>query len=464
LRDWLSEVSRSPVEKAEFERRIQLSVSIHPYTGQIELKGILPPIAWKDLPNLSLIDTILDSLSIHTEGLVHPIDGRAFSPNEANVIFNLDPTAENYKVKLKGTISLPSLDGTWTANRPSPADLFVGTMQIANAVGLKARLRDGDFIYILVDHVPPDVPNYRWGEMQFIGFEVSEMNESVIHNYAPNAIRDTNAFSVDLVLPPTINPIPAGPIDVIPGEQVLLAVIPPPHLDPEFEVVCVPSSAGGITSINPTGLGKPRFYQPQVPEVGSKRLSIHWGSRHNLIHLHATRERRCNWVEPDIRLLIDSGHDVIQELIPWQSPTASIPIKDFKISVVGPQDLPVTVEAYFTTEGRPSAIANEEIAFDRLPERFSQWISEGCQRADILFGPLGSIHLIFERNPWENLSDQELLYRIEQLDPNIKVTWNVIRQILRANPGIPHTEYPTGIRKKVRQLIMARRRNVRGTP
>jgi hypothetical protein len=473
VREMQEEHRKSDTEKSEQQRQIRIFLG-EIYGSTLQLTGVLPALNWGDLVDPASVDSILDATTVSSDGTTESPRASWFHPTEPQVEVEMDPAAEQYAAKVDSGGRFDTIDGNWHADRLEAGDVFVGEPNHAERHEAEndPLVRGGEWVYIVVEDIHEEVPNgvetYQIGSWNVVGFEVDEDTRSLLRKYAGIEKTDQYGFNADILLPPEADPRSEAPIFGQPDEEALIAVTPPEESDPTFEVVSVPSSGEEPAELQRTGPGHPRFFRPQFPEQGSRRLSLHWTSRHRLIHLHAqdSNEKmvRDRSAEPAIGVRVETN-DEITFLHPIRGPD-SITVRPSRqdrtiadmLSFEGPDGYTVELEGEFPEDSDfPHALRRVEVTFDDAQRLIHTWAQEECDLVSVSFDVAGQVEIELEdKMPWEKeRTKEEVKEELREMDelPN-KARWPLVREICNAPPGTPHAEFPDSIKKTVRQAYM----------
>lgn len=469
MREYEREVRTSPVEKSERQRGLRLVLILNEDTAQTELYGILPTLSWETLEDPSQVGAIIDGLTIAIKGGLAKVSETAFHPNRPEVLLRLDPSALSYEVRVESEVTDLNIAGIWRAEALSERELFVGEWYRGERVlaGASTSVGLGEFVFLVVEEAPDlgSVPHekYKLGSRNVVAFELNEVTKSILSRYWDENVLDENAFRVDTVLPAWADPGTESPIEAPPLTHGIIAILPPKDLDPDYEVFQIPFKEEELKLIPRLGAGVPRFIAAAFPEIGSKRINIHWAGRHRVIHLHADEDdvgSPSPTAEQQFGVRI---HDKDELLIPWQessSHTLRVGIKTEVgrlIEVIGPPGMLVDLHGRFPEEGEVrGTVRAVDLSLEQVVTRLEDWIYEGCQEASVEFDSLGSVNLKFEATSrfWRNYDYEELLERVSKITPwPLKASWSFVRQVLDIPPGTRRSHIPGGMKKKVRKAL-----------
>jgi len=473
IREMQEEHRKSDTEKSEQQRQIRIFLG-ESYGSTLRLTGVIPSLNWEDLDDPASVDSALDATTVSSEGTTESPRASWFHPTEPQVEVELNPAAEQYVTQVDSGDRFDTIDGTWQADGLEAGDVFVGEPNHAerHESDSDPLVREGEWVFIIVEGTPEAVPDgvetFQIGSWNAVGFEVDEDTRSLLREYAGIEKTDQYGFNADILLPPEADSRSEAPIFGQPNEEALVAVTPPEESDPTFEIVSVPSSGEEPAELERTGPGQPRFYRPRFPEQGSRRLSIHWTSRHRLIHLHAQDsepDTGRDWRdEPGIGVRVQTD-DETEFLHPIHGPS-SITVRPSMqdrtvaemLSFEGPEGYQIELEGEFPEDADfPRTLRRVEVPFDDAQRLIHTWAQEKCKVVTVSFDAAGQVEIEFEDEmPWEKeRTKEEVKEQLREMDelPN-KARWPLVREICDAPPGTPHSEFPGGIKKTVRHAFM----------
>jgi hypothetical protein len=308
----------------------------------------------------------------------------------------------------------------------------------------------GDVLY-LVDAIDTEtVPNltktFVLGNHRIFAVEVSPETGRILRQLFPEIGDLPASFSVSVVLPSWIDPRSVGPIGGPPEESVLICIHPPRGLTPQFEVVEVPMVSDRIETIAVAKeKGASVFYWTKFPGRGSRRISIHWGGSHRLVHLYASPDSGPRQPLPELPLGISvrtkEGNE--EFLTPWLTnpETCSELSCECQPNVVleGPPEMSVELTGE-KADGEVLSHANENnVNQSNINSILESWTTEGYLNVRVDFGPMGAVAILYSREGPKPMTIEEIERRIEELDPlPRKVTWQLLREIGGVPTGTPH--------------------------
>ena len=405
----VDELRTSDVEKDESRRRIRRYIGEIP-GGGIRLFGVLPSLDWDTVPRGTAIDTLLDEMTIRTDGLDNPPVPGNFHPSEPEALFDLNPDATEFTVDIEANGQLESLEGEWNAEQVADGDLFAGDQSRARYRREDQQIKQGEWVYLVVSETPeslPDVVNSRpLGPFEVLGFPAQNETQNLLEAYGEGLTTDQYGFDADVILPPSVHPTSEAPIEGREGQTALISVTPSPEIDPIFEVVSIPREPGDRVEIDPTGPGNPRYFETEFPYGGSRRISIHQrnSNRHRMIHLHSVDESANHAgksIESDdlieLRIELDEGEEVLTPFgedphikISNQADIATLP---GRVSYAGPEGLEIEFTAKFRS-GSPhgTIVRRSSTEIEQVIPEISQWGQQGCREVVFHFDGLGDVY------------------------------------------------------------------------
>lgn len=411
----VDDLRTSDVEQEESQNLIRTYIGEQP-GGSHRLFGVIPAIDRDQLTPGTDVDALIEQCEItSTDGINHPPTPRSFHPSEPEVIFELDPQANQYKLSFSGPSSVSNLNGEWTTDILQDGDLFVGDQTRARRFTSNRQVKNGEWVYIVTDSDPPaaddSVSVHSLGEWTLLAFPARPETENLLEDYGTGLRADEYGFEADVLLPAEAHPTADKPIIASPGTTVLIAVTPAEELDPVFEIVSIPKREGDTVELDQTGPGNTRFYKTSVPRQGSKRISVHQrnSSRHRLIHLHAadkgTETVPDQLEDADIGLRYSDGETetivspigerntlaIESEVSPVSLPSA--------VEYIGPTGLEVEVTAYFPeSHSEAPFIRRSPGSLESILPNVGHWVTQGCKEAEFAFDGIGSVALQFIEN------------------------------------------------------------------
>lgn len=473
--DLLNDLRTSEIETAEREKSIRVIVIPSPYGRSLRVYGLLPTIDREQLPSDTRVSRLISSMELTSVGLKYVLSSDRFHPRNAEVLFELDPAAEKYSIQVDINPEYPALAGHWECRSLQEGDVFAGEPERAERVAKVGSLNEGERIYVFLSSEPVSLLDsartYRAGPWHVVSFDLDSSTAFLLEELTGKEWNNPPPFYVDVVLPPYTDPRSRSPIIGETGASVVLSVIPPSDMDPEFEVVSIPLRRGHISKLDQVGKGSPRWYRTEIPDNGSRRLSINWADRHRAVHLHAQSYESPSsnlqaGLEAENPVGLRNGKiDPSIVVASW----SSIPIRvkarddtrclsDLGITALTPPGFRFDVLARFeeSSDVGPT-IRRRGIGFKDLDKEFGAWIREGLKETVIDFGVLGSLQILLDpTKPWKkSLTDKEIKKRIHEMEevPD-KARWSLVRKVCGAPPGTPHIEFPGGIKKRVRRALM----------
>jgi hypothetical protein len=409
----VDELRTSDVEKDEQNQNIRIYIGQTP-GEQIECFGIMPSIEWDHVPLGSDIDTILSRISVTSEGIQNPPVPANFHPSESEVVFKLDPVADEFTVSLEGGEQIMNLNGTWTVDGLGDGDIFLGDQTRARRYRDNRQVKQNEWVYLVTESLPKEFPDivteHSLGDYSVLAFPAREETKPLLEDYGEGLTTDDFGFDADLILPADAHPTIEAPIESAPNERVLIGVTPSEEIDPHFELVSVPRRETDKVDIEPTGPGNPRYHATRFPKDGSKRVSIHQrnSNRHRLVHLHATTKGQSDTLlddldRPKIGFVVET--DQTQEFL---SPLTEDSVFRFppdleplafptRIGYVGPQGLEIEITAKFESPSpHGSRVTRSTTTPSNIMSEIEAWAQEGCQAVEFSFDGIGSVTMEFD--------------------------------------------------------------------
>jgi hypothetical protein len=415
----IEELRTSDIEEGERERSIRTYLGQR-HDGGIELFGIVPSLDWDQLQGDEDIDTLLEKVEIEATGITPPPVPSNFHPSEAEVTLDLDPTADSYRLQITGPDELGSITGRWTTWGLQHGDLFVGDKNRARRYDSESQVSRDTWVYLVSeDPSESEVTDvYDFADMSLVGFYASEKTEGLLDRYGEGLSTQNHGFDADVVLPPQADPTVEAPIYAPPGESALVGVTPSEEVDPIFEVVSIPKDANDTVEIDRNGPGKTRYYRVEVPDDGSKRVSIHQrnSDRHRLIHLHPSEESTATDTSaPESRQIgieIQDGGN-LEVLSPISGPSSKRMPADLNphllhedLEYVGPEGLELEVVAMFAEDAPiESTITRDVSVFEDIIPEVVHWVDNDCVELEVRFDGIGSVSIDFPQRSNSETND-----------------------------------------------------------
>jgi hypothetical protein len=472
--DLLKDLRTSEIEALERERSFRVVAIPSPYGRSLRICGVLPTIDWDELPDGTKVSSLLVSMTFETVGTRTPPVSDLFHPRNAEVLVELDPTAEEYEIQIYTQHTYPALTGRWTCDSLHEGDVFAGESERAERTKKVNSLNRGDTIFVFTRSEPGLLPDetiiYRAGPWYIVSFDLDQSTASLLEKFSGVKWQNPHSFYADVVLPPEADPRSHSPIIGAPGSTVIVAIFPPSDMDPEFEILSIPLKKGLLLKLPQTGQGKPRWYRTKFPDGGSQRLSINWADRHRFLHVHASPPTSSSMdlrtsLATESLIGIECNQEEATKLVEsWATKPIRLKVRedarsltDWGITPVFPPGFRFDVVALFEKEsdiGR--TVRHRRMEFEDLNQEFRGWVREGLREVVMDFKALGSIRLDLEpTKSWEkDLTKTEIKEHLRKLEelPR-KARWPLVREVCGAPPGISHSEFPDGIKKLVRQAF-----------
>lgn len=439
----------SPVESMEKNREMRTQILVNPYTGELRLVGILPVPTYEEFPHAYSIDTVLKSIRISGIGEDAGLSDQSFHPRNPEAVVFLGTTSEG-SITIESTPKLISIVGSWKARPLAEGDVLKGDWSRAELVGPGWRANPGDVIYVVRDvhgYSIPDITKvFTLGRHRVLAFEVRPESMVLLKSLFPEMERIPSSFSASMILPSWVDARSVGPIGGPPGEQVLIGIHPPSGLSPEFEIVTVPLDPDRIETISSREVKSASvFYRTRFPDRGSKRISIHWGTNHRLVHLYASPSYipadRSSELPLGARVTLPNGETML--FSPWNAnPEVRLSISDRHkphIEIVGPPEMTVDMTGQNTEDRNPLSVFESDVTQSSVNSIIESWTQEGYLDIAIGFGPMGWVGLKFSSGGPAPLTIEEIEKRILAMDhlPR-KATWKLLREVAGVPEGTPH--------------------------
>ena len=448
--EWLREQRVSPVERMEKDRQMRVQIQINPYTSEVNLVGVLPVPSWDEFPHAYPMANVLDSIRMIGMKADSGLSGRAFHPSNPEVVVHLDPNSEGTSITIESTPALVSIIGSWNAKQLSAGDVFIGDWSRAERVAHGWRVNTGDVLYVIgaVDSFTESnlVKTFVLGKYRILAVEICPETERVLKKLFPEMDGAPANFSVSVILPSWIDARSVGPIGGPPGVPVLIGIHPPSGLTPQFEVVTVPLDPERIETISSAGeKGASALYWTKFPSRGSRRISIHWGGSHRLVHLFASQDSLPVQTRPElpvgISIKMKEGNDIF--MTPWQSnPELCCTLSEKcqpHVELHGPPEMCVDMIGEKADGGESSRAKESNVDAASINSILGSWTSEGYLGVRVDFGPMGAVAIRYSQEGPVPMTLEEIEKKIAELDylPN-KATWQLLRQIADVPTGTSH--------------------------
>lgn len=404
----LTKRQRTPdIVKSERERSIRLYVG-HGRGDQIRFFGIIPALEWGHIPDSMDPAKPLSQIEIRTKGIENPPVWENFHPRESEVVVQLDPSANEYELKITGPEDVASISGLWTANGLTSGDVFVGDQRRAGR-NRNGSVSKGDWVYALSAQTPAKLPDsvskHDLGGFELLAFGAREETEGLLETFGENLDSANHGFDADIVLPGDAHPTVEGPVTGPPGDVVLVGVTPH-ESNPEFEVIPIGEDRGENAELEPTGPGNPRFLKMRIPEDRTHRISVHKRDTdmHRSVHLHPDLSDASQTEREEsslgIRLEFDDESVIITPFGPRRKFAFDEEFDPQTFPEVFEYAGPVGLELRMTGSFIDPSPLGPKItkissAIDHLARELEDWISNGCELIQIEFDGHGSIEMAF---------------------------------------------------------------------
>lgn len=411
----VDEYRTSEVEKSERDRRLRLYLrQVH--GNWLELFGVLPALDRDDISDYDFLDETLSNLEISSTGLSSEPSPQQFHPSEPEVEVELDPSADEYKLCVKGPEGFESITGIWQSDPVEVDDLFIGDQKRAKKHTSDRRINDGEWVYVVTESIPSPLPDaaetFNLDSFDVIGFPVIDETSDLFETLVDSSRQDQYGFEANIMLPRWANPTSDEPVIGQPDQEALIGVQPAEEIDPVFEIVSVPKSAEPVRQLEQTGPGNPRFYITEFPKDGSQKISIHQqrSERHRFVHLFSSDEPHQQQMIGETEQEITCGvkltyGDEDELLTPIEGPSNQTLRRDLltsaPISLLGPDGMEVEVRTTFPENSNLGpTITRTTTVGDGVPEQMD-WIQSECKSINIVFDRLGTVTVAFDRGDGE---------------------------------------------------------------
>lgn len=266
--------------------RIRLFIEKRPHSSELVLYGSIPTLNLKDL---KLVMQDPQQIMIESAGTRRQVSKDDLLPYSEGGVIELDPSAQSYTINISPQVSIA---GRWWADGLKPNDFFIGDEFHGEFFKEPHYLASDESVYIISPTFITDLPNeaekLRLGPFEVVRLDVNRDVLQVLKLSGRELFLDDNPIRVDVIRPFTTNPRAQllGYVQGLPGSEALIAIIPPPNLDPEFKLIPLPSFEGEEVTLPTTGVGSPRFFRASLDKMQSKRLLIYLpGKKHRNILL-----------------------------------------------------------------------------------------------------------------------------------------------------------------------------------
>lgn len=401
----LEEQRESETEANEREKRIE--VFLKEFDGShVELIGRLPTAAKENFSNTDEISQALSHISIDAAGTTETPVYSDFDPYRSEVLFRLDPDAEEYRIDVETGGRFAEIEGVWTAEKITTDSVFVGETDRARRPK-SHEYREGERVFAVESREPPYVSDkaqvYPLGDHVVIGFDLSEETESMLERYVGETIATKHGYNADVMLPARAHPTSEAPIRGTATDKVVLGIEPKSETDPLFEVVPFSRKEDGPVEVESTGIKNPRFVSLSFPEGGSKRFTVHQRGtpRHRLVQLETRSEDElCDpFVEYEMGISV-TGPEESVFLNPLDGP-GSVTLNgralphtvQEAISYRGPEDPKLDVVARRDSPEETATSTAFEQTFDEIQNKIAQWVVQDYSEIRITFETMGTVKL-----------------------------------------------------------------------
>lgn len=261
--------------------RIRLFITKRPHSSELVLYGSIPTL---NLEDLKLVKQDSQPIRIESVGTCSQVSKNDLLPCSEGAMIELDPSAQSYTINISPPISIA---GRWWADGLKSNDFFIGDELRGEFFKDPHYLTSDESVYIISPTFITDLPNeadkLRLGSFEVVRLDVNRDVLQVLKLSGHELFLDDNPIRVDVIRPFTANPRTQmfGYVHGPPGSEALVAITPPPNLDPEFKLIPLPSFKGEDVTLPPAGVGTPRFFRISLDKMQSKRLLIYLpGKKH----------------------------------------------------------------------------------------------------------------------------------------------------------------------------------------
>lgn len=464
-----SQLRVSPRGEAERSKQLGIELLHDHYTGRLSLVAILPAVQFDEVPLHANLDDLLQTITLTSPQALREVNGQEFHPSEAEVAFEVDPAAAEYRVDIV-TDAFPRLAGSWTTHGLRVGDVFYGVHGKYRRLPT-AEVPDPDAGAVMVIDGQAQVTSSQ--------ARILDLGKVRVAIYPPGSVAEVGSspsapgrsFTTDIILPAIVDPVSNGDVSVPEGGMATVALVPVQGRDPLYEVVTVPESTlMGV--LHPVGRpDTPRLLSLPFPGPATHRLSVHSGGQHSYLQFRAVPSYSpslSSMIENVIGFSVEpsNGEEELTTLLPYTNPGFQLSYRyrarltNLGVVALGPTDLEIELEAFSIRGDETNVHSCATLHLGDAPSRIRRLVEDGAQRVTVLFGCLGFVTFLVDAPPWQlhRIDDVEIERRIRAMSLPPTVNWSLIRGLLGAEPGTPHSDYPSGIQKRVRRILMRLRR------
>ena len=458
----------SQVEKKERNHTLRLAIIPDFDSRSVSLVAVFKSPDWGEFPRGDGIAETLNTIKIHGDGLINRLHEYDFHPNNPNSFIPLNPDTSKFDISIESNPTIQSICGNWSENALQDGTIFAGDWSFAEKIEKNTRISEEDVIYQIVSDSA--VENYNRtlsiGKRRLVYFSSDEFKSKSLQG-GSLAMLPLNPFEVDVLLPPNADPRGHLPILGAPESEALLAIRPRQDLDPEFEIVSVPSISTDPVLIERNGPGIIRYQKISFPKLGSKRISIHLGRSHTVLHFFVKEEdfrTMDKFVERErVGIEVKYRSGTILKLYPWQNDEITIDKSQVPLfTIFKPSEVRVNldIEAY---DGEKMISHPQHVAEDIIGQMIEMLIREGTTLFVLTFKGYGTLRILCSPSS-ERINEDEIKKRIieKDIDINKRVTWGTLRLVVGITPGTSHQSIKnvTSL-KQIRKVIKSMRENFR---
>lgn len=473
--DWREYLKVNPVERRERKKKLLLGVICNPYTDELSLMALFRRPSWNDFSDNTGIDRMIGSLAVKGTGIIDTPPSDAFHPREEGEYINigLDPDANNYFIEITADSAPPFINGGWSSEAVKEGDIFSGSWTKATAVENFLNLDQGDVIFILFDSAPTNLPDsakkFSLGRHIVVGIELSDSTFEWFSSLFPDrTIRSLDSvehrFKVDVILPSWHNPRDLLSIPLSKANPPVIAILPHPNADPQFEISTIPSRLGKTRTLSTHGKGQPVLYSPELTSEHAAWLDIRLNGFHSTLRFHSHDEHeQLPLNEPSVSIkFVQDGE--VKEYPLWDCPELfvdDISKLEKGIGVTFPIGLEVTLKGKRLTNNCEILLVAELREPKMVQEKIREWLKEGCFEVEISAGALGKallscplVNLVEESQSGHRVTDKEIEERLLAFEGGLpsKANWPVVRKVLDLPPGTNHAQVKSA-KKQVRMIL-----------
>ncbi len=271
-------------------------------------------------------------------------------------------------------------------------------------------------------------------------------------------------FKVDVILPSCHNPRDLLSIPLSKANPPVIAILPHPNANPQFEITTIPSRLSKTRNLSSHGKGQPVLYSPELTSEHAAWLNIRLSGFHSTLRFYSQDEHeQLSLNEPCVSIRFVQGGEV-KECPLWECPELFIDdiLKLEKaIDVDFPTGLEVTLKGKQLTNNCETLLVAKLREPKLVQEKIKEWLKEGCFEVEISAGALGKatlscplVKLVEESQSGHKVTDKEIEERLIALEDGLplKANWPVVRKVLDLPPGTNHSQVKSA-KKQVRMIL-----------